>query len=208
MAVCGRVRLDREPADRSGCRSGFSAGIRPVIGPVTLDFGAIYYYYPRERQIVGLTPEDTDYYEGYAKASWAINDTFTVGANFFYSPDWLGTGATEAYASGTAKISLPNDVAVSGELGRIFLGTADYLLPPTPYPDYTYWNAGASWTYEKVLTFDLRYHDTDLSKEECYAITSDPHGFWSGSGRSRWCGATVIGSVSFDTTFTSLGWIK
>ena len=64
-------------------------------------------------------------------------------------------------------------------------------------PDYTYWNLGAGITY-KIFTFDLRYHDTDLTKANCFLLTGDPSGV--ATGQSKWCGATVIAKFSFDLT--------
>ena len=40
------------------------------------------------------------------------------------------------------------------------------------YADYNTWNIGFGFTY-KVFTLDLRYSDTDLSKGDCNAFTSD-----------------------------------
>ena len=37
-------------------------------------------------------------------------------------------------------------------------------------PDYAYWNVGIGFNW-KVFTLDLRYHDTNLSKAECNALT-------------------------------------
>ena len=42
-----------------------------------------------------------------------------------------------------------------------------------PYADYNTWNVGFGLTW-KVFTLDLRYCDTDLSKGDCNAFTSDP----------------------------------
>ena len=75
---------------------------------------------------------------------------------------------------------------VSGEFGRQWLGTSDafYGTPsigfgrPFPYgipePSYNTWNIGVGFTY-KVFTLDLRYSDTNLSKGDCNAFTSDLH---------------------------------
>ena len=41
-----------------------------------------------------------------------------------------------------------------------------------PYASYTTWSLGIGWTW-KVFTLDLRYTDTDLSKGDCNAFTSD-----------------------------------
>ena len=40
-------------------------------------------------------------------------------------------------------------------------------------PDYNTWNVGLGFTW-KVFTLDLRYSDTDLTKGDCSAFTSDP----------------------------------
>ncbi len=44
--------------------------------------------------------------------------------------------------------------------------------PGINYKDYATWNVGIGFTY-KVLTLDLRYIDTNLSKGDCNAFTSD-----------------------------------
>lgn len=183
-------------------------GIKPVWGPVTFDFGATYYGYPKERQlfVAGLpfSVKDTDYFEPFAKVSYNWNDTVTVGANLFYTPDWLGSGATGTYLSGTAKVTLPQGFAVSGELGHYWLGRTGATLGFVQLPDYTYWNVGLSYTLKDTITFDVRYHDTNLSRAECFVASGDPRGITNG-GRSRWCSPTVIAGVSFDTTLSAVG---
>ena len=42
-----------------------------------------------------------------------------------------------------------------------------------PYTSYNTWNVGIGFTW-KVFTLDLRYSDTNLSKGDCNAFTSDP----------------------------------
>ena len=72
---------------------------------------------------------------------------------------------------------------VSGEFGRQWLGTSDSFYGtvtsacgPFPnginYADYNTWNIGIGFTY-KVFTLDFRYSDTNLSKGDCNAFTSD-----------------------------------
>lgn len=192
----------------------FYGGIRPKFGPVTLDLGVWQYYYPGEKQFIDAaggywTPRNTDFTEVYGKISYNYEDKLTVGANVFYAWDWLGTGANATYGSITAKYNLPflEGLAVSGELGHYWIGTPNmsiYFAAPVNLPDYTYWNAGVSYTY-KNLTADLRYHDTSLSKTECFALTADPRGILSGSGSSRWCNPTVVATLSFDITASSIG---
>lgn len=191
----------------------FTAGIRPKFGPVSFDFGVIQYYYPSEKQYVfggaPFTPKNTEYTEAVGKVSYNFEDKLIVGANAFYSWDYLGVGASAVYGSLTAKYNLPflEGLSVSGEYGHYWVGTPSvsaYFPAPVSLPDYNYWNVGVSYTY-KNLTADVRYHDTDLSKSECYLLTADPRGTLSGSGRSRWCSATVVGSLSFDITASSIG---
>src|SRR5689334_7922620 len=82
-------------------------GIRPTFGPVAFDFGAIYYWYPRETQFCGIpgvcgglpafpmngntTLAQTDFWEVYGKVLWTVNPVVTLGANLYYSPSWLNT---------------------------------------------------------------------------------------------------------------------
>ncbi|HEV7257098.1 MAG TPA: TorF family putative porin [Bosea sp. (in: a-proteobacteria)] len=202
-------------ATRPDAEIDFYGGIRPKFGDLTVDLGVWQYYYPAEKALIDAggvhwTPKNTDYTEVYGKLSYTFGGSLTVGANVFYAWDWLGTGATGTYGSITAKYALPflEGLAVSGELGRYWLGTTNQAIwsttPPTNLPDYTYWNAGISYTW-KNITADVRYHDTDLSKADCFLLTADPRGINNGTGRSKWCGATVVGTLSFDITASSVG---
>ena len=157
---------------------------------------------------------------------------FSIGANDYYSPNFLNTGAWGNYASITGKFTAPSStfgssglgMYVSGEFGRQWLGTSDSFygtgvaapgfLGPFPngikYADYNTWNIGVGFTY-KVFTLDFRYSDTDLSKGDCNAFTSDftlaatsrpatsPPINPSGVG-SNWCGAAGIVKLSADLT--------
>ena len=43
---------------------------------------------------------DTDFWEVYGKLAWeVVKDKFAVGANVYYSPIWLNTGASGLFAS-------------------------------------------------------------------------------------------------------------
>lgn len=188
----------------------FYGGIRPKFGPLSFDFGVIGYYYPGEQRYFDapgnyLSPANTDFAEVVGKVAYTY-ENFTVGGNVFYAWDWLGSGAEATYASVTGKVGLPflEGLSVSAELGHYWLGTTSPQLGAFDLPDYVYWNAGVSYNYKNV-TLDLRYHDTDLSKTECFANTTDPSGIVSGSGRSKWCDATFVASLAFDITASSLG---
>jgi hypothetical protein len=137
------------------CECDFYGGIRPTFGSLSLDLGAIYYWYPRERQ--HLTPavgpirdeptyrngnttlKDTDFWEVYLKGTWeVVKDKFWLGFNEYYSPSWLHTGAYGNFISGTAKFAGPafklgyfgmDEIGwyVSGEVGRYIFGTSNFV---------------------------------------------------------------------------------
>jgi hypothetical protein len=173
--------------------------------------------------------KDLSFFEGYAKVNYTINDNWQFGLNEFYSPNFLNSGAWGNYASITGKYTAPSTVFgasgvgmyVSGEFGRQWLGTSDSFYGTTfaaagfagPFPngikytDYNTWNVGIGFTY-KVFTLDLRYSDTNLSKADCNAFTSDNTARFSNSFSainptgvgSNWCGATGIVKLSADLT--------
>jgi uncharacterized protein (TIGR02001 family) len=165
--------------------------------------------------------KDVSFFEGYAKVNYTINDNWQFGLNEFYSPNFLNTGAWGNYASVTGKFTAPSTtfgssgvgMYISGEFGRQWLGTSDSFYGVAAFPngikyaDYDTWNVGIGFTY-KVFTLDLRYSDTDLSKGNCSAFTSDftATGVTNvtpinplGTG-SNWCGATGIVKLSADLT--------
>jgi uncharacterized protein (TIGR02001 family) len=211
------------------CECDLYGGIRPTFGPVAFDFGYIYYWYPKERQhadVLGApfpafpngnsTLRQTDYWEVYGKVTWELlKDRFAVGANVYYSPSWLHTGAFGTYASVTAKLTMPSVKLslgvidelgwyVSGEAGRYWLGTTNFVpgvfSPAINLPDYTTWNLGLAFTW-KVATFDIRYYDTDLSKVQCNLLTGDPNAILTAGGlASKWCNASIVGALKFDLT--------
>jgi hypothetical protein len=167
--------------------------------------------------------KDASFFEVYGKVNITINDMFAVGANEYYSPNFLNLGAWGNYASITGKFTAPGTwfgtsgigMYVSGEFGRQWLGTSDafYGTPAfpggIPEPSYNTWNIGVGFTY-KVFTLDLRYTDTNLSKGDCNAFTSDNTATFAsassvsainpGGFQSNWCGATGIAKLSVDLT--------
>ena len=92
---------------------------------------------------------------------------------------------------------------ISGEAGYYWLGTADaypsVFAVATDLPDYATWNIGVAFTW-KVATLDLRYYDTNLSKENCNVLTGDPNATFAGPGgvQSKWCAAAFIAALKFD----------
>jgi uncharacterized protein (TIGR02001 family) len=239
-------------ANRAAAEIDFYGGARWTIGQVVLDGGFWYYYYPGGQCFNGGTPtaaqapgadclangflpvnfnvikKDLSFWEVYFKPTWNVNDQWALGANVFYTPSFLNSGAPGTYVSGTVKFTAPSTMAVgpfgwyvSGEFGRQYLGTSDsfYSLtnsltgPGINYADYDTWNVGLGLTW-KQFTLDLRYSDTNLSKGDCNAFTSDFTASAPGSGAvtpinpagqsSNWCGAAFIAKLSVDLTSANL----
>jgi hypothetical protein len=237
--------------NRAAAEVDIYGGIRPTFGAFAFDLGIWGYLYPGGQCIdsfggpggAAVCPpgsnvvlpsfngmkKDVSFYEGYAKVNYTINDMFRVGANEFYSPNFLNSGAWGNYASITGKFIAPSStfgssgvgMYISGEFGRQWLGTSDSFygtnvaspLGGGPFPngvkyaDYNTWNIGIGFTY-KVFTLDLRYSDTNLSKADCNVFTSDFTASLTGAftptnpggATSNWCGATGIVKLSADLT--------
>jgi uncharacterized protein (TIGR02001 family) len=164
---------------------------------------------------------NVSFFEVYGKMNYTVNDNWTFGVTEYYSPSFLNTGAWGNYTSVTGKYTAPSTVFgssgvgmyVSGEFGRQWFGTSDSFYGTFAFPngikyaDYNTWNVGIGFTY-KVFTLDLRYSDTNLSKGDCNAFTSDHTAPLNGNftainptgAGSSWCGAAGIAKLSFDLT--------
>ena len=232
-------------ANHAAAEVDIYGGIRPTFGAFAFDFGIWGYLYPGGQcqesfpggvavcppgSPLALGPDftqikqDLSFFEGYGKVNWTINDSFALGANEYYTPNFLNSGAWGNYSSITVKATAPSawfgstgiGAYVSAEVGRQWYGTTDAFYRITaapvgiPYPSYNTWNIGVAFTY-KVFTLDLRYSDTSLSKGDCAALTSafnanipgnltaiNPNGFGS-----NWCGAVGIAKLSADLTAMS-----
>jgi uncharacterized protein (TIGR02001 family) len=243
--------------NRAAAEVDIYGGIRPTVGMFAFDFGLWGYLYPGGQCFnAGAGPgsgipgaelncilngnipfngnvakRDASFFEGYAKVNVTLNDQWQIGANEFYSPNFLNLGAWGNYLSITGKWTAPSTtfgtsgvgMYVSGEFGRQWFGTSDRFYgtgPGTlfaagvPEPSYNTWNIGVGFTY-KVFTLDLRYSDTNLSKANCNVFTSDfatrnfSPAFITptnpGGFGSNWCGAAGIVKLSADlTAMTSL----
>ena len=172
--------------------------------------------------------KDVSFFEVYGKVNYTFNDNFSMGGNIYYTPSFLNSGAEGTYASIVGKAIAPSTwfgasgigMYVSGEFGRQWLGTSDSFYGTALFPnginyaDYNTWNIGIGFTY-KVFTLDFRYSDTNLSKGDCNAFTSDfsARGNVNGTNLgtfvtpinpsgvgSNWCGAAGIVKLSADLT--------
>ncbi|WP_103122774.1 TorF family putative porin [Methylopila sp. Yamaguchi] len=172
------------------------AGLRHTWDAFTLDVGGLYYYYPGE---AGPKRFQLDYWEIYAKPSYAIGDLASITGNVYWTSDYVNTGADATYLSAIAKVNLPVDSIpdvgfyVSGELGKQWIGKTSDKYGNVNLVNYLTWNAGIGATY-KAATIEFRYSDSDLSRRDCFT-----------NGNARYaCGDRYMVSLSFDTAFSKL----
>lgn len=122
------------------------AGVKPVLGPVSLDLAYIYY---------GYTNQPAGPEEGYSEFKAAASvpaGPATLGAAIYYSPDFFAETGPATYYEVNAAFAVPDTpVTISGALG--------YQEVEGPF-DYTTWNVGVGFAVNDHIGLDLRYHDT------------------------------------------------
>ena len=184
----------------------FAGGIRPSIGNVDFDFGAIYFHYPGEAP----GGPGIDYWEASARGDTTIGEAIRIAGGFAYSPDVSNTGAWGWYAAFGAGYEVPTrimdfTILITAAAGYSWFGNQSLALGGFELPAYLNWQAGVTFTH-KIVNLDLRYHDTNLSKEDCYVFTGDPNAQPGGRVNpisnpggltSRWCGATIVAKAWF-----------
>lgn len=139
------------------------AGIKPVWGPLTFDFGVIYYAYPGSGSNL-----DLDYYELKAGVSGSPWKDGTLGFTAFWTPEGTGNTGEIWTFEGTLAHVLPKwrDITptISGTLGYQFGEDSNAIYTLTYGDDnYLYWNAGISLGFHERFSIDFRYWDTNVS---------------------------------------------
>jgi uncharacterized protein (TIGR02001 family) len=121
------------------------AGIKPEVAGFNLDLGVVYYSYLE-------SPKDAKYGYGEVKAaaSRAIGKA-TVGAAYYYSPDFFGADEKATYVELNGAYAINDTVSVTGAYGHQALDVSK---------DYNTWNLGASIAVMPKLSLDVRYWDT------------------------------------------------
>src|SRR6202030_1830237 len=175
-----------------------------------------------------VAKQNASFWEVYGKGTYTFNDQWSVNLQEWYSPSVVNTGAWGFYTVGNVTFTAPGTwfqnglgMYVSGDLGYWDLGTSDAFygtaIPGNPfqfgvkYTSYATWDLGVGFTY-KVLTLDLRYYDTNLTKAQCNVFTSAQNATFSpanvtlqnpnGLG-TNWCSAAFIAKLSASVDFAS-----
>jgi uncharacterized protein (TIGR02001 family) len=207
LYVAGQVYTVRLPTDPVG-ELTLTGGIRREVAGVAFDLSAEYYYYPGETPTPGSGT--TNYWQYGISASRRIFEAFEIVGRATYAPNSWNSGAWGAYGSGEIKIDLPkfklpnrNEVAwtLGAELGHQSFGTTSQ---GSALPSYAHWRISAVFKYD-VLSLDLSYHDTNLSKEDCFVLAGDSatpgvgrFGANPGGMQSNLCGRSLVATLAFE----------
>jgi uncharacterized protein (TIGR02001 family) len=202
-ATATSVSLPSQPA----LELTFGGGVRPKLGPIDFDLGVTYFAYPGE-----LPGTNTEYWEAAARADTKLGELLHLAGGFAYSPNVSNTGAWSQYTAFGLGIEAPRNMlpqnvtaALTGSAGYFWFGNQNAQLGGFPLPSYLNWNVGVALSRGN-FHFDLRYYDTNLSKESCFVYTGDPHAVPGGridpltnpDGLvSGWCGATLVAKFWF-----------
>jgi len=200
------VKLPTQPA----AELTFAGGIRPNIATIDFDLGVTYFAYPGER-LPGET-NGINYWEAVIRGDRRIGEQLRIAAGYAYSPNVSNTGAWSQYVAAGIGYDvpgrlLPQNLAVSftAAAGYSWFGNQAEQLGGFPLPAYLNWQAGVTFTH-KAFNLDLRYYDTNLSKENCFVFTGDPNARPGGRVNlvtnpdglvSNWCGAAFVAKAWF-----------
>lgn len=187
-----------------------AGGIRPKIANINFELGVTYFAYPGEA-LPGVT-NGINYWEAAIRGDKSIGESFRIAGGYAYSPNVSNTGAWSQYVAGGLGYDLPTRllpqhlrVSLTTATGYSWFGSQAPQLGRFPLPAYLNWHAGVTFTH-KSLNLDLRYYDTNLSKENCFVLTGDPNARPGGrldpitnpAGLvSNWCGATFVAKAGF-----------
>ena len=187
-----------------------AGGIRPKIANIDFDLGVTYFAYPGER-LPGET-NGINYWEAVIRGDRSIGESMRIAAGYAYSPNVSNTGASSQYVAAGLGFDVPGrllpqnlGVSFTTAAGYSWFGNQAPQLGGFPLPAYLNWQAGVTFTH-KVFNLDLRYYDTNLSKENCFVFTGDPNARPGGrvdlvtnpAGLvSNWCGATFVAKAWF-----------
>jgi len=135
----------------------FYAGYKPVLGPVTLDLGVIYYGFT-DTEDTPASEDDLNTYE--LKVAGSVESGgVTWGAALFYTPNFSGDADglddnAGFYYEANAAYTFSNSATVSGAIGLVEVD--DYAVD-----SYTTWNVGVTYPITENVSLDGRYIGSD-----------------------------------------------
>lgn len=149
----------------------FAAGIKPVFGPITFDFGVIYYTYPNARD----TGAELNFVELKAGGSFSPWKGGTLGLTGYYSPEYTGKTGDVWTVEGSIAHELPKIGIVTPTVSALIgYQAGDSLAYAAVVADgddnYMYWNAGVTLGFHERFSIDLRYWGTSNSDGFCDAL--------------------------------------
>lgn len=156
--VYGGVWLSNTGSGGKGFEYDLYAGVKPVVGPVTFDFGAIYYGYTDDN--VGFSSSDANMWEVKAAATYASGPG-SLGAAVYYSPNFAGkfngdNGDSSVYGEINASYTFSNKAVLSGAVGEQWVDDNVYSVD-----GYTTWNVGVTYPITDHVSIDGRYIGTN-----------------------------------------------
>jgi uncharacterized protein (TIGR02001 family) len=158
-----------------GIEIDYGAGISPKWGNYTFTIGGLAYTYPG-------ADSEVDYFELKSAVAWASGQ-WSLGINDYWSPD-----NSQVFGNSNA-IEGAVGYAFKGKLFNFFSpsisGTVGFQSYEEVASDYVYWNAGLTLGFLNHWSADVRYYDTDYSKDEC-AIQN---------GNRNGCDARAVGTL-------------
>jgi uncharacterized protein (TIGR02001 family) len=147
-----------------GIEIDFYGGFSGELGGsgITWDAGVLYYYYPGQPGGSKLDFVEGHFGLGYEFSEMAFGPAvdFTV----HYSPDWQTGAGDGVYLDGNVGFTLPHDFALNFHAG--YQMVEDNATWGTP--DWFEWNVYLSKKVFNFLELAIGYHDTDLSKGQCF----------------------------------------
>jgi uncharacterized protein (TIGR02001 family) len=140
-AWASNVRL----TGRTGMEYDLYGGVRPSLGPVSLDLGLVRYGYTRQPTVGRL-----DFVEAKALASLPLGPAI-FGVGLYHAAHFLGGGPATYYEVNASSQIPRTRFSVSGAAGRQQISRGG---------DYSTWNLGVGYAATDRVGFDLRYWDT------------------------------------------------
>jgi uncharacterized protein (TIGR02001 family) len=148
----------------NGIETDVYGGWKPVVGPVTLDLGVIYYAYNSSND--GAINSSLNTLEWKAGASIAAGPA-SLGAAVYYSDDYISTGEDSWYYEVTGSVPLKEGVLLSGGVGH-FKSDALDVFSGGDADSYTTWNVGLTLAVTEKVSVDARYINTNKDATDIF----------------------------------------